>query len=533
MRKNKKILISLVIVFIVLGSLFSGRIYKAANQLYLKMEILNQVIRLINSDYVEVPDWDKIMTGGIRGMMNKLDPHSVYIEKKKMKEVEEEFKGEFEGIGIRFDILEGYITVISPIANSPADRAGLRAGDKIVKIEGASAKNITQEEVFKKLRGPQGSKVNLTIRRRGTKDFKVTIIRDKIPIHSVLASIMLNDSTGYILLNRFAETSQEEVKSALEELNAKGARQYIFDLRNNSGGLLGQAVGIADFFIAGEKKLVYTKGRKSDANQDYYSGKDYPYEKAPLIVLINRGSASASEIIAGAIQDLDRGLVIGERSFGKGLVQRQYKLQDGSAVRITVARYYTPSGRLIQRPYNGDIEDYYETFRYENRDSVMAQQDTSREKIKYKTAGGRIVYGGGGITPDYHVEDTLDLSQETIKALRDPHQFVFNFATRYASENEQWKDDKDKFVNDFELSEQQYEKFKATVEKELADSVAVKELDSDRKFIKNRIKAEIARNFWGYDMYYKVVENFDYRITFALNKMPEARRLFKTNLNKK
>jgi len=530
---KKKIFISVLIGLLVLGSIFSSRVYRAANQLYLKLKILNQVISLINTNYVEVPDWDKIITSGINGIMEELDPHSVYIKKKKLEKVEEEFRGEFEGIGIEFDILNGYITVISPIANSPAERVGLQAGDKIVEIDGESAHNITQEEVFKKLRGPQGSKVDLTIQRKNHKDFEVTIVRDKIPIYSVSASIMINDSTGYIYLNRFAETSEREVRQALKELYSQGARQFVFDLRNNSGGLLGQAVGIADFFISGNQKLVYTKGRKSETNSEYYSNDAFPYEEVPLVVLINRGSASASEIIAGAVQDLDRGLIVGERSFGKGLVQRQYKLRDGSAVRITVARYYTPSGRLIQRPYNGDLNDYYETFAFENRDSVMDERDTLLHKHKYMTDGGRTVYGGGGITPDYHVEDTLDLNETTATVLRHPSRFVFNFGTRYASENQELKEDQRQFIQDFQISDKKYIEFKNMVKKEISDSIDVNRIDADKDFIKNRIKAEVARNFWGYDQYYKIVQKYDYRINFALDKLSEARRLIDSNLNKK
>ena len=533
MNKKRKLFLIVTASLILFSSIFSGRIYKAANQLYLKLKILNQVISLISNNYVEVPEWDRIINGGIEGIMDELDPHSVYIKKKKMKEVEEEFKGEFEGIGIEFDILDGYITVISPIANSPADRAGLHPGDKIVKIEGESARNITQKEVFKKLRGPKGSKVELTIRRKKSKEFTVTIVRDKIPIYSVLASIMVNDSTGYIYLNRFAETSQEEVQKALAELHGKGATQYIFDLRNNSGGILSQAVSIADFFIKGNKKLVYTKGRKPETISEYYSEKAYPYEDAPMIVLINRGSASASEIIAGAVQDLDRGLILGERSFGKGLVQRQYKLRDGSAVRITIAKYYTPSGRLIQRPYEGELEDYYESFKYENRDSVLSELDSGQVKQKYTTAGGRTVYGGGGIKPDYHIDDTLHIGDLTLRVLRSPHRFFFNYAIDFATKNEELKQEKQKFMDNFQVSEEQYQDFKSHVKKELADSVKIEAIDADKKFIKNRLKAEIARNFWQYDEYYKVVKEFDSYINFAIDKLQEARRILRGARNKK
>ena len=277
------------------------------------------------------------MDGAFHGLMEELDPHSVYIPAKDQDDIEELFKGKFQGIGIEFDILDGYITVISPVADSPSDIVGLMPGDKIIAINNQDAYKITKDEVFKKLRGRKGTKVNITISRIGTgKPFDVTIIRDDIPIYSVGASTMIDEITGYVSLRRFSATTEKEVVSALDKLRTEGMERLIFDLRGNSGGYLEQAAAISNQFIFTSDTLVFTKGKVKESNQvfisDYKKGRD----DFSLIVLINRGSASASEIVAGAVQDLDRGLVVGETSFGKGLVQRQLPLDSGGALRVTI-----------------------------------------------------------------------------------------------------------------------------------------------------------------------------------------------------
>ncbi len=331
-----------------------GNIY---DQLTRFAEVLTDVSRL----YVEDVDEEKLVTEAINGMLESLDPHSVYIPEKQLRDVNERFEGHFEGIGIEFVIQNKYPTVVSPIPDSPSDRLGLRPGDKIIEIEGESAFGITEDEVMKKLRGPRGTTVNLTISRIGaSQPLHFAITRDRISIYSILAAFMLDDQTGYVKLNRFSRTTDEELTRALQKLESQGMKRLILDLRFNSGGFLDQAVAVANKFIPAGKKIVYTRGRIQQANEDFYASED-PYKTdMPLIILINHGSASASEIVAGAAQDWDRALIVGERSFGKGLVQNQIPLKDGSAVRITIARYYTPSGRLIQRPYNHGREQYYE-----------------------------------------------------------------------------------------------------------------------------------------------------------------------------
>jgi len=524
----RKATIPVIIIVVVLGFLFISPLGKSiiasGSDLYQKLNIFQDIIRIINDSYVEEPDWNKVMEGAYRGMLEELDPHSVYIEPKQLDDLNEQFSGKFEGIGIEFDILDGYITVISPVAGAPAERAGLEVGDKIVKINGESAYRISRNDVQKKLRGPKGSEVTVTIRRPEQADFDVKIIRDEIPLYSVSAAFMIDDSTGYIFLNRFSGTTSDEVEKALNRLSAEGMQRLVFDLRNNSGGYLEQAVEISDKFIAGRQKIVYTKGRISSANEEFYSNKTEPYEKIPLVILINRGSASASEIVAGAVQDLDRGLIIGETSFGKGLVQRQYPLRDGSAIRVTVARYYTPSGRLIQRPYDGAIDDYYDTFNEENRDSLLAVRDSVEKRPKFSTIGGRTVYGGGGITPDYSVKYTQVLTNETYKLLRHPSRVIFEYASDFVKKNRDLATDRKNFNKKFEVSDKNFEAFKKMAAEKISD-LDFKQIEKDADYLKILIKAEIARSYWGYDEYYKIVRLSDNQVTAAVSYLGEARKM--------
>ena len=516
------LLLAVLFIFTPLGKV----ILASGSNLYLKLNVLNDIIRIVNDNYVEVPDWDKVMEGAFTGLMGNLDPHSVYIQEDKLSDIQEKFTGKFEGIGIEFDILGGYITVISPIANSPAEKAGLDVLDKIVKIDGESAYKITREEVFKKLRGPKGSKVDVVIRRQDVDDFEVTIIRDEIPIYSVSASFMIDDSTGYIYLNRFSQTTTKEIEEALCKLKDAGMKQLIFDLRNNSGGYLEQAVKVADKFIAGKQKIVYTKGRIRNANEEFYSGKDESHPRFPLVILINRGSASASEIVAGAVQDLDRGVIVGETSFGKGLVQRQYDLRDGSAIRVTVAKYYTPSGRLIQRPYDDNIANYYESFAQENRDSLLSAE-SEETRPQYQTVSGRVVYGGGGITPDHYVEYKRykhDLSKDTMKLLRHPSRVLFEFAAEYSVKHKRWAGKKDKFMEKFQISDKTFDVFKERVEDKEID-IDLSNLDNDSGYLKMLLKAEVAKDFWGYDEYYKVIRLHDNQVLEAMKYFNESRLL--------
>ncbi len=512
------VLVSVVGVFIV--SRIGNKNLYPSDSVRSQLTRFEEVFYLVNRYYVESPDREKIISGAIDGLLSELDPHSVYIPDKKVEKVTEQFEGSFEGIGIEFIILKKVLTVVSPIVGGPSEAVGILPGDQIIEIEGESAYGITEDEVQKKLRGPKGTKVKVTIQRPGQAEaFDVEITRDKIPIYSVIAAFMIeNTKTGYILLSRFARNTSEELEKALKELESKGMESLIFDLRMNSGGYLEQAFEVADKFIPGGQKIVYTKGRNG-LGEEFYSTTRNTHPLYPVVVLIDHGSASASEIVAGAIQDLDRGLVMGETSFGKGLVQHQLKLRDGSALRLTVARYYTPSGRLIQRPYDKGLIDYY-TDAYD--DSVRAKPDSSK---RYRTLAGRTVYGGGGITPDTLVSSKR-ITRFTSNLIR--KRVFFDFGSSYAPSFSDWKNDFDGFSREFEISEEMVENFKNIMDKHKI-KFSQEAYDKDKDFVKLLMKAELARHLWDSQHYYKIRISGDEEVITAIELVPEAERISKLN----
>ena len=482
-----------------------------------KMKSLSEVIRLINDYYVDDVDWDATIEGAINGMLEELDPHSSYISEKQFDIVKEQFDGEFQGIGIEFSMMDGYITVISPIPGTPSDKAGIISGDKIVKINYESAYKIKQEDVLKKLKGPKGTSVDVTIRRDGVDDFDITLTRDKIPINSLLSSFLIDEKTGYIKLNRFAKTTYSELKDEIDNLEKQGMTQLLLDLKNNGGGMMDQAVEILDLFISSNDTLLYTIGKVRGSSSVFRAKKNSNDKFFPVIVLINEGSASASEIVAGALQDLDRGIVLGERSFGKGLVQRQFTLRDGSAARITIAKYYTPSGRLIQRPYDHGLDEYY-TEIYDDELS-----DSLNTEIHY-TKSGRVVYGGGGITPDIIIKDDLELSESTKSILIHKDRLIFKYAKKIKSEKE--------IPNTFSDFEKRYKNNDLNINfsKNLCSfikknddeiDIACDEIDNDWEYLSSRILAEIANAKWGRKYFYKITALKNIQIRKALKYFDE------------
>ena len=532
--KSKKLLslLSAAIVIIILVAPFAHNLYSQGKDSYKiirsKMQVLNQILQFINQYYFDTVELDKLMEGAFKGMMKELDPHSIYIPAKKLEDIDEKFKGTFQGIGIEFDILGGYITVISPVADSPSERAGLLPGDQIIAINGKDAYNITKDQVFKDLRGKKGTSVNITVRRIGLDDpFEVTIIRDNIPIYSVRASIMYDDSTGYIWLTRFSATTATEVKKSIEKLKKQGMTRLLFDLRNNSGGYLEQAAEIADLFITQKDTLVFTKGKRKETEQVFIAHPHIGDGNIPLVVLVNRGSASASEIVSGAIQDIDRGLIAGETTFGKGLVQKQLPLKDGSAIRITIARYFTPSGRLIQRPYeNGGDDQYYLKLYEKDREKKIDSLKALRPK--YLTRSGRVVYGGGGITPDIYIPrgDTL-IENETYKLLSNSKRPLFNWASIYLSNNEMKNNTSEninnfiKFRDHWSLSEHEFRGFLLYLKQEdiQYDSTAIY---NNKNYIMNHLKAECAGILWGNNETWGIRRRTDNQIIEALKYFEEA-----------
>ena len=524
-RQIRPLVLSATLGFLLATVLFVPRVYSSNQNVYRvlreKINVLQQIISYVNHFYFDTVDMDKVMDGAFHGLMEELDPHSNYIPAKEQENINELFKGKFQGIGIEFDILEGFITVISPVPDSPSDIVGLMPGDKIIAINGEDAYKITKDQVFKKLRGRKGTKVVVTISRIGTsKPFDVTIIRDNIPIYSVGAATMLDDKTGYIFLRRFSATTEKEVAAALDTLLAKGMERLLFDLRGNSGGFLEQAAAISDQFITTADTLVYTRGKIKESNQVFIGSSKKGYNNFSLIIMINRGSASAAEIVSGAVQDLDRGLVVGETSFGKGLVQRQLPLDSGAAVRVTIARYYTPSGRLIQRPYkDGNDLAYYRELYEKDREAKI---DSLKElRPKYQTKSGRTVYGGGGITPDIYIPFKSTINSETGKVLRNPKRPIFNFASEYASTHQNEFSSFSDFRDTWTVSSSLFDSFITHLEKDSID-VIQDSIRVNAGFIHNRIKSELAGSLWGKDEGANIRLLLDNQVIEALKHFNEA-----------
>ena len=511
---------------ILIDNIFSGDNLRAS------ISKFNDVLTYTEKYYIEEVDTHKLVEAAINGMLSKLDPHSIYIPAHQMESVEESFRGDFEGIGIEFQVVNDTLTVVSPITGGPSEQLGIMAGDRIIKIDGKSVIGITNEEVRKKLRGKAGTKVSLSILRTGIKgELNYEITRDKIPIYSVDVKLMLDNKTGYVSVSRFADKTYYELLDALNQLKAQGMQQCVLDLRGNPGGYLNQAFKIADLFIPGRSKIVYTKGRRSEFNEEYFASEPSPYEKIPLIILVNRGSASASEIVSGAVQDWDRGLIVGETTFGKGLVQRQFTLPDNSSLRLTISEYFTPSGRLIQRDYKSKSgkSEYYSDAGLEKEiegDNLYHSVEKDSTRPTFKTNKGRIVYGGGGITPDYIVKSD-SLTEYTIKLLQKNLFYIFALSFIDANGNQitaKYGKNLQKFRDDFTLSDSDVKKFI-----DLADTKEVKfsstDFEKDKDYILARLKAQIARNYWKNEGWYSVLIPVDKQVSKAMNLFDEAKEL--------
>jgi carboxyl-terminal processing protease len=494
----------------------------------------NTALTDIDNNYVEPVNNKKLVEAALNGIMDSLDPHSEYMPAKSVENIEEQYQGNFEGIGVEFQVVNDTLTVVSPITGGPSEKLGIIAGDRIIKINGKECIGITNEQVRQKLRGPAGTKVSVSIFRPGIKgimDYEIT--RDTIPLFSVDAHFMYDNKTGYISLSRFSDTSPKEVLTALNDLDKKGMKQLVLDLRNDPGGIMNSAIKISDFFLDDKKLIVYTKGRRAKFNNEYYAEQYYPSEKIPLIVLVNSGSASASEIVAGAIQDWDRGLIVGETTFGKGLVQVAYPLQDSSAIKITIAKYYTPSGRLIQRDYK-DYKDrisYYTDVSIQDSlegNNIEHKEEKNSKKPAFKTSGGRIVFGGGGITPDYFIKS--DQIHSYSVSLRRANLFYL-FVLRYMDKNgekikSKYTGNFNKFNSEFNFSENELKEFiKFASEKKVEFNK--NDYEKDKEFISSQLKAIIARDLWNNEGWYQVLLGIDNQFKKAVTLFGEAKKLAK------
>ncbi len=469
---------------------------------------LREVLTLVKKEYVDETKTEGLVEDAIAHLLGQLDPHSAYISAKDRISANEDLKGNFEGIGIEFNIFHDTLTVITTLSGGPSEAVGLRSGDKIIKVDDkviASTK-LTNLDVQRYLKGPKGSEVKIEVLRKNKKEpITFTIIRDKIPQFSVDASYMVDQEIGYIKINRFSQTTYEEMMEAMVKLKKEGMKKLVLDLQGNPGGYMDQAISVADEFLPAGEKIVFTKGQETKYNENAMATEKGDFEKGDLIVLVNEGSASASEIVSGALQDNDRALVVGRRSFGKGLVQRPFDLNDGSEVRLTISRYYTPSGRSIQKPYENS-EDYDKdiTKRYKNGEFFTADSVKFNDSLKYKTLNGRTVYGGGGIMPDYFVPLDTTLTSRYFNELSYANvlrEYAFNYGDQNGKALEQ-KGYKD-YLQNFEVGDVMLNQ---VVELGKKNNIKpdLKDLNANKKLFQVYLKAEIARKVWGNSAFYPI-----------------------------
>ncbi|MES2812438.1 MAG: S41 family peptidase [Bacteroidota bacterium] len=480
---------------------------------------LSRLIDFIDSEYVDNINTDSIVDQTVTGILEKLDPHSVYIAKNDAEQVEQDMRGDFVGIGVNFFIEKDSVIVINPIKGGPSDQAGVKAGDRILYANNQQlfGKKINTEKLFKTLKGEPQTNVSLTVYRKSeNKKYNLNVVRNTIPVKSIDIALMLNKTDGYIKINRFAETTYHEFQTGLTQLIKKGAKKIILDLRDNSGGYMEEAVKIADDFLKDKKLIVFTKNKKGEIDKTFASDNGL-FENGRINVLINENSASASEIVAGAIQDNDRGLIIGRRSFGKGLVQRDMPFRDGSSVRLTVARYYTPTGRSIQKPYNHGTEEYVNEFieRYHSGELYAKDSIKIADTLKFKTPKGRIVFGGGGIVPDVFVPMESTKGNEMIPMLMQSG-VVTNFVFK-TIDNKRKTFGKLNFKQIFEKVYKE-DTLYALFKKHVSETDAFIDLDANKKFVKRYLTAEFCRQLLGENYYYHVILREDLMVKEALKK---------------
>jgi carboxyl-terminal processing protease len=502
-----------------------------------EIQKIASAMQIIDLFYVDSVAMNTIVADAIVKSLKELDPHSAYISKDELEKANEPLEGSFEGIGVSFQLYQDTILVISPVPGGPSEKLGIMSGDKIVKIndEDATGDKVDNQWVMDRLRGKKGTSVNVSIYRNGRNSLlEFTIIRDKIPLNSIDASFMAAPGIGYIRLNRFSKTSIEEFTKAVDTLKTQGMDKLILDLRGNSGGFLNTAYELADEFLESGKLIVYTEGIHSP-RQDFYATPAGNFEKGKLVVIIDEASASASEIVSGAVQDWDRGIVIGRRSFGKGLVQRPFNLPDGSVIRLTTARYFTPTGRCIQRPYENGTEEYYKDFskRFEHGEYLFADSIRFPDSLKYETPNGRVVYGGGGIMPDVFIPWDSTMYSDYYVELRRKG-IINNFTLQYVEDNRAKLKEKfptlTLFNSKFQVDSAIISEFRAQAEKEDVkfDEEGWK---ASEILINTQIKALIARNLWDISSFYEVMSPIDEEFIKAVNLLEDKDIFRKLNIN--
>ena len=502
-----------------------------SNEFIRNLSKFRQVLTSIENDYVDEVDIDELVEIAITKMLDKLDPHTSYIPVKDLKLIQSRLEGNYEGVGINFNIFKDTIHVVYPLSGGPSEKVGIRGGDRIVKVDGENVAGIgiTNKKVVEILRGPDGSEVTVSVKRAGESDFIDFIIeRGVIPQHSVDVAYMVDEEIGYIKIARFANSTYFEFKEALLKLKNQGMEKLVLDVTGNPGGYMNRAVQVADELLAGRQMIVYTDGKEKRYTEEHYSEKDGHFETGSLIIMVDEGSASASEIVAGAMQDHDRALIVGRRSFGKGLVQLPIDLRDGSELRLTISKYYTPSGRSIQKMYDsGKSGDYYrETYeRYENGELYTLDSIKNDDTLIYRTDKGRIVYGGGGITPDFFVP--LDTMQESgyLNRLFSTNS-IQEYTIKYAQEHKERleKLGYDPFRNSFKVTDRMLSAL-TTLSEGNGLRFNQKEFNHSKKLIKLFTKAYIAHGIWGNEGFYPIFNEQNEIFMKAIQLMDESDKI--------
>lgn len=500
------------------------------NDLRAALYKLQEIMTYINRDYVDSVDTNELVEYGITKMLENLDPHSSYIPARDASLAQSQLEGEFDGIGVEFGIIRDTIYVVSPLTGGPSEALGIQSGDQIIKVDGKTVAGIgiTNRDVFEYLRGPRGSKVVVDIKRKNTADLiAYEITRDKIPQYSINASYMIDKEIGYIKVTRFAATTYEEFKTSINQLQGQGMKKLIIDLQGNPGGYMGAAINMADELLGDRDLIVSQEGKVSQYSQKAFAFKPGMFEEGSVIVLINEGSASASEILAGAIQDNDRGLIVGRRSFGKGLVQMPIDLSDGAELRLTIARYFTPSGRSIQKPYDSNYEAYERDWldRYEHGEFFSADSIKFNDSLKYETKKGRTVYGGGGIMPDYFVPLDTTMNSAYVSKLFNTdasREFILDFMSK----------NKQQFTG---MSVNQYYTNYTVTDAMLLDLVEYgkknkvefdsKDFNKSKEYLRILVKAHLGRQVYDDSAFYKVINDINEVYQQALNLFGEADKI--------
>ena len=521
----KKILFLLFCLFPILPLTAQIRINMGEDSPMRKLQIAEMAISNL---YVDSVDEQKLVEDGIRGMIEKLDPHSSYMTAKEVKAANEPLQGNFEGIGVQFNMVEDTLLVVQPVVGGPSEKRGILAGDRIVSVNDTAIAGVSmsKEEIMRRLRGPKGTKVNLGIVRRGIADtLRFVITRDKIPVKSIDATYMIRPGVDYIRIGNFGAQTHEEFCESLMKLSGEGMQSLILDLQENGGGYLQSAVKIANEFLRKDDLIVYTQGRRAPRN-DYHAQGDGLFEEGKVIVLVDSYSASAAEIVTGAIQDHDRGIVVGRRTFGKGLVQRPIDMPDGSMIRLTIAHYYTPSGRCIQKPYEkGKTKDYAMDVMNRLKSGELMHADSIHfaDSLKYYTLKEhRVVYGGGGIMPDYYVP--LDTTKYTrFHRELSAHSFIINASLHYV---DQHRKQLKKQYPTFELFKQQFEIPQKVIDEIIAKAAEKnikpnddKELQQTLSYLRLQLKALVARDMWETSQYFSIINEKNDIVLRALELM--------------